>query len=208
MHAVSQEEYETLLRKRSIILSRPANDPKRAPKFFRLYDFSVQGIERMLDERLNKTDGSLAFYREEVRRALKAWDTYSSRQPRKLAEPVGIWQEAINKGRAHVRTIEAECRTLNKLLDEAKAKEVQETKAIHRKPLGIMKMKAGTLFPVDGREVKTNAEGLLLFEDDGSDVLQYLDKLGQAKRAATVAKRKEDRERQERVRAARRQLKT
>ena len=203
MRITTQEEYETLLTKRSLILNRPKNDPHRPPRFFECVDFSRKGIEAMLEERLAPETGSLSFHRAEVKKALEAWKTYNSRQVRKLPEPVGLWRERIGKHRAYVKTIESECRTLQAMLREVHAKEAEQAKAQHRKPLGIMKMRNGVLASVDGREV-TKADGdRLVFKDDGADVLEYLDGINKAAKERAAAKHKSDQERRERVNQAR-----
>ena len=203
MHVTTQSEYEALLQKRSVILNRPKNDPHRLPRFFECVDFSRKGIEAMLEERLAPETGSLSFHRAEVKKALEAWKSYNKRQVRKLPEPVGLWRETINKHRGYVKVIELECRTLQTMLREAEAKEAQETKAVHRKPLGIMKMRKGVLAQVDGRPVTPGVDGEFTFSDNGELVTTYLDDLKQAKIEKTVAKQKADRERSERVNQAR-----
>jgi len=202
MRITTQEEHERLLRSRSLILNRPANDIHRPPRFFQCLDFSRQGIERMLQERLDPVTGSLSFWRQEVKRALAAWKTYASRQPRKLSSPIGIWQEQIAKGRARVKVVEEECRVLNKLLEETKAKEANGQKAM-RKPRGFVKMKDGRLFQVDGRNVTAGADGESVFEDTGEKVEAYLESLRQRKRARAIAKRTEQRVLADRIKTAR-----
>lgn len=187
MNATTQDEFEVLFRKRSLILHRPKNDPHRPPRFFQCVDFSRKGLEQMLAERTGE-GGTLEFYRSEVKKALSAWTVYNARQPRKLPAPVGVWQEALAKLRAKIKVVEAECRTLNKLLDEANAKEVQEVKAVHRKPLGHMKMRDGVLAQVDGRPVVAGEDGEFVFEDDKTSVLKYLDDLKKSQREKAKAK--------------------
>ena len=134
----------------------------------------------MLEERTG-ANGSLLFYRQQVKEALAAWATYNSRQAIKAPKALGVWAETIDKNRAYVRTIEAECRELNRLLDEIKAKGSKEQKA-RQKPLGIMKMRNGVLASVDGRAVVAAADGELVFEDDKTSVAKYLNDLNQVQR--------------------------
>ena len=133
----------------------------------------------MLEERTG-ANGSLLFYRQQVKEALAAWATYNSRQAIKAPTALGVWAETIDKNRAYVRTIEAECREINRLLDIERAKEAATTKA-HSKPRGIMKMKGGVLSAVDGRAVVAGQDGEFTFSDNGDSVTTYLDDLKQEK---------------------------
>ena len=203
MRVTSQNAWKALLRRRSLILNRPANDPHRPPCFFECVDFSRKGIEAMLEERLAPETGSLSFHRAEVKKALEAWKTYNSRQVRKLPEPVGLWRETIGKHRAYVKTIESECRTLQAMLREVHAKEAEQAKAQHRKPLGICKWRNGKPSFCDGRELTVDDEGVVKFKDNGELLEPYLDKVVASKQEKTLAKQKADRERRERIQQAR-----
>jgi hypothetical protein len=184
----SQSEFEALFTKQSVILTRPPNDPKKMPRLSSPCDFSKQGLLRMLEERLGE-GGTLAHYRAAAREALAAWERYNSAQPQKLSAPVGLWAEAVNKNRAHVRIIEAEARELHRLLDIELAKEVEQAKAEHHAALGVTKYKNGVPAFVDGRPVLTDSEGNLVFQDDGSSVAAYLDAVKSKAQAKATARK-------------------
>jgi len=207
MRITTQEEFEKLFSSGSMILNRLPIDPRKPPRFMQAYDFSRRGLDAMLKERVGPS-GSLEFYREGVKSSLQAWKVYSSRQVRKLPAPVGVWAEAINKGRARVKVCERECRELNRLLDIEKAKEAAQTKAIHKHPTGTVKMKGGIAHSCDGRRLIVDSEGVAKFEDNGELLETYLDALKASNRAASMAKHAENAATEERVRIARKPLKT
>jgi hypothetical protein len=203
MIITSEEQFLNLLKSKSRILNRPAPDPRRLPRYFECLDFSQRGIEAMLADRLDTVTGSLRYAREAVKEALREWEHFNKAQVRRAAQPVGVFLEKINERRAKVKLIECECRELNRLLDFEKAKVASEVAAVNRHRRGNVKFKGGVPHTCDGRELAADTKGVVEFKDTGELLDSYLDDLKQRKRAKAAARLKEDRERQERVNAAR-----
>jgi hypothetical protein len=199
-----------MYRKRSIILTKPTNDPRKMPRFMEAYDFSRKGLEQMLEDRLNKQTGSLQEYRAVVKQHLEAWRLYIGRQVKGLrppAEPVGSFAENINRARAKVIVTEEECRELQRLLRlDAEGAALAKTLRgrVANKPRGMMKFKAGELLNVDGREIQSREDGELISADDGSPVEEYLEALRKTERARTSAKQAKQRAMAEGIRKIRR----
>jgi hypothetical protein len=198
-----------MYRQRSIILNRPSNNPRQRPRFLESYDFSLRGLQQMLDDRLNKETGSLREYRETVKRHLEEWRKYSKCQVKKLPEPIGSFAEQIHRSRAKVAVCEQECRTLQQMI-KLEVEKAQSAKTIRgRKPRakGVMKYRGGDVASCDGREVKSrDGDGELIFVDDGSLVSQYLESLAQAKRAGVAQKIAQRRALNEALRKAREEV--
>ena len=207
MRVTTQQEFEEMFRKRSIILTKPTNDPHRRPRFMESCDFSKRGLELMLEDRLDKQSGSLQEYRATVKRHLEEWRKYTKCQINKLPEPVGVFAEYINRARAKVIVTEEECRELQRLIKLEVEVETQAQTLRGRdphKPRGVMKFKAGELLRVDGREIKTREDGELVFADDDTPVEAYLEALRKTERARTSAKQAKQRAMAEGIRKIRR----
>jgi hypothetical protein len=95
--------------------------------------------------------------------------------------------------------VEAECRLLHRLLEEAETQERKSHKVHHRAPRGAVKYKNGQPVTCDGRELTTDEEGNSRFVDNGTMLAGYLVDLKARHRAQAIGKRDKERVRFEAI---------
>jgi hypothetical protein len=184
---ITVEQYFEQMKRRSKLLNLAGH--KRPGAFFML-DFTKQGVEAMLRERNDPEDGLLRYAREAVKEALREWNHFNGLAVKPLDKPIGEFANTINRGRARVRVLEAECRLLNKLLDQYREQEHQEVEKVaeRKKMRGGIKYKNGRPFSCDGR-LLVMKDDEWIFLDDGSKLDAYLARVAEHKKARAAARR-------------------
>lgn len=194
MRKRTEEEFYTLFCSKSLILNPEKNKEKGR---IWMVDLSKEGLAGQLLARNDPEQGSLAYARAAWKKALSDWDNYRKTLPvpPPKSEPIGVFAERIAETRGKMRAIEAECRKLNSMLREMERQEQEEEQKRRSKPKGAIKWIDGRPALCDGRKLKTNSDGVIVFQDQPKLTLEnYLEQINQARKEKTKAKREKHRQ--------------
>ena len=157
-----------------------------------MMDTSKAGLQRLLAERNDPEDGFLFWARKEVAVKLGEWQFFKNSCIVKPKDPVGQFEENINRARAKVKLLEAECRWLNNKIREIEKEEEESTKkaVVNAKMRGGIKNRDGSPFSCDGRLLAKNDEDEIVFKDEPKlSLVEYLEQVKKDRLAKSKIKR-------------------
>jgi len=122
--------------------------------------------------------GRLEYVRYLRKETKRKWQVSNNAQLVKKDKPSGRVEDEINQLDAKILVLEKEARTLNKLIREAETKIAESAikQASHPRNRLTGKFKYGKLWMMGGREVTQTDKGENIFVDDGSNVVDYIEK--------------------------------